>query len=359
MIIIIIITKGKDDITLRTTHGYWLSTACLALLLVLGACGSTDNAGESTVDTNQTEQGSNLSPDTEQETDAPDTEDVSQEGATRTYTHVSGDSNIPVKPQRIVSDWYYGELVALGVKPIGLTSYVLTHHPFIEPEGTEDIGATPNLEKVLELQPDLILLYGNNENYEQFSKIAPTVGLELYPDPIKTMQVFGDLLGREQEANDWTNNFNAKVDAAKDKLADQIAADETFTIFTVWRNELRVYGDINMGGYILYNALGMTPQERVLSDIIQGESVNAGHAISMEELSSFAGDHIILTTFDADELSAELKESGIWKGLEAVKNGQVYEIDFDLLYNEDPVAMEQQLDILTELLVGDGATATP
>ncbi|WP_020618333.1 ABC transporter substrate-binding protein [Paenibacillus daejeonensis] len=334
---------------MRTTYGYWLSAACLALLLLLSACGST----------NQTEQGTNLSSDTEQETDAPDTEDVSQEGATRTYTHVSGESKIPVKPQRVVSDWYYGELVALGVRPIGLTSYVLTHHPFIEPEGTEDIGSTPNLEKVLELQPDLILLYGNNENYEQFSKIAPTVGLELYPDPINTMQVFGDLLGREQEANDWIANFEAKTAAAKAKLAEHIGKDETFTIFTVWRKELRVYGDINMGGYILYNALGLSPQERVLSDIIQGESINAGHAISMEELSSFAGDHIILTTFDADELTAELKESGIWQGLEAVQNGQVYEIDFDLIYNEDPVAMEHQLDLLTDLLTQDKAAVTP
>jgi len=106
-------------------------------------------------------------------------------------------------------------------------------------------------------------------------------------------------------------------------------------------------------------ALGLKPQERVLSDIINGEAINAGTAISMEELPSFAGDHIILTTFDGDELAAELKQSGLWQGLDAVKNGNVHEVDFDLLYNEDPVAMEHQLDFLTELLANptDAETA--
>ncbi|MFS0724897.1 ABC transporter substrate-binding protein [Paenibacillus sp. 1P07SE] len=343
---------------MRTTYNHWLGTGCLLLLLLLSACGGTNDGADIADDANQTEQGAASSTDTTHAEPAS-TEIDSQEGATRTYTHVSGESEIPARPERIVSDWYYGELVALGVKPIGLTSYVLNNHPFIEPEGTEDIGATPNLEKVLELQPDLILLYGTNENYEQFDKIAPTVGLELYPDPLNAMRVFGDLLGREQEAEDWISRFEEKTEAAKSRLADRIGTDETFTIFTVWRKELRVYGDINMGGYILYKALGLHPQERVLSDIIEGNAVNAGTAISMEELPSFAGDHIILTTFDGDELTAELKESGIWQGLEAVQNGKVYEVDFDLLYNEDPVAMERQLDILTELLAEETVAATP
>lgn len=340
----------------RTSKGYWLAAISIALMLLVSACGADQTAEPA--NTEQTEQGIHATTDNEQE--EASTGGAETKETTRSYTHVSGESEIPVKPERVVSDWYYGELVALGVKPIGLTSYVLANHPYIQQEGTEDIGATPNLEKVLELQPDLILLYGDNENYEQFGKIAPTVGLELQPDPIHTMKVFGDLLGREQEAEAWIANFEAKTEAARARLADRIGPDETFTIFTVWRKELRVYGDINMGGYVLYKALGLKPQARVQSDIINGEAINAGTVISMEELPSFAGDHIILTTFDGDELAADLKQSGLWQGLDAVKNGNVYEVDFDVLYNEDPVAMEHQLDFLTELLANPAdAETTP
>ncbi|MBD2847823.1 ABC transporter substrate-binding protein [Paenibacillus sp. IB182496] len=337
-----------------------LSIMLLAVAFILGACGSTNANTESASSTAQEEGADNATggnaPDGAQKSegeaasDAPsETEDMP---ATRLYEHVSGETEIPTEPKRIVSDWYYGDMVALGVKPIGLTSYVLNNHPFIEPDGTEDIGSTPNLEKVLEMEPDLIVLYGHNDSYEEFSKIAPTIGVELYPDPINSVQVFGDILGKQEEAEQWIADFEAKVEQAQQKIAGHVAPDETFTIFTVWRDELRVYGDINMGGYILYKALQLQPQERVLRDIIEGDAVNAGSPISREALPSFAGDHIILTVFDGEDTEQTLKDSAIWKSLEAVQNDRVYEIDFDLLYNEDPVAMEQQIDILTDAITG-------
>ncbi|RXZ83496.1 iron ABC transporter substrate-binding protein [Paenibacillaceae bacterium] len=335
-----------------------LGIILLACVMVLGACGKSSETDKGTSNkassgTESQEKSGNENAE-ESSTNAANAanDDNASEVAVKLYKHVSGETEIPVEPKRIVSDWYYGDFVALGVKPVGLTSYVLNNHPFIEAAGTEDIGSTPNLEKVIELEPDLIVLYGNNENYEQFSKIAPTIGMELYPDPMNSVRVFGDIVGKKEEAEQWISNFEAKVDEAKQTIAGKLGSEETFTIFTVWRKELRVYGDINMGGYLLYKALQLQPQERVLSDVINGDAVNAGRAISMEEMASFAGDNIILTVFDGEELEKDLKESAIWQGLDAVKNNKVYEVDFNLLYNEDPVAMEHQLDILTELITG-------
>lgn len=315
-------------------------TGALLFLLLAAGCGGTTGKGMNETGESAQLGGAAL---TEQQ--------ANNDKATRVYKNMLGETEIPVYPKRIVSDWYYGDLVALGVKPIGLTSYVLNNHPYIAKEGTHDIGSTPNVEKVLELEPDLIILYGDSKQAETLSKIAPTIGLELFPDPFKSVRLFGELLGKEKEAEQWISRYNGKVEAAKKKIAGKVGSEETFTIFTVWRKELRVYGAINMGGYVMYNSLGLKPQQRVYADIISANKANAGYAISLEELASFAGDHIMLTVFDGEEQAAELKNSPIWKGLPAVKNGRVYEVDFNLLYNEDPVAMEHQLDLITDKIV--------
>lgn len=324
-----------------------MTALLLLILFVTAACGGNNNEPSGAAN-NETENAS--TGETAQQENQEDA-DQAEEPATKIYKNVYGDTEIPAHPQRIVSDWYYGDMVALGVKPVGLTSFVLNNHPYIKPEGTSDVGNLINLEATAALEPDLIILYGNNDKHEEFEKIAPTIGVEIQPNPINAVRIFGEILGKEAEAEQWIVDYEAKIEAAKSKIAGKVAEDETFTIFNVWKDGLRVYGNINMGGYILYDELGIQPQERVLNDIINGKEINAGTEISMEEIASFAGDNIILTSYQGDELKGQMLESEVWKGLDAVKNSKVYEIDYNLLYNEDPVAMMNQVEVLTDLIL--------
>ncbi|OMF37706.1 hypothetical protein BK133_03965 [Paenibacillus sp. FSL H8-0548] len=276
-------------------------------------------------------------------------DDTSTEAATRVYEHMAGSSEIPVKAERVVTDWYYGQLVALGLKPIGTDDYVLNNHPFIEQAGTESIGQS--LEKVIDLQPDLIISWGDGK-YEQFSKIAPTVPLELSGGPKDSVRIFGEILGREAEAEQWITAFDDKILAARQKVSSTIGADETFTIFNIWKNTLRVYGFVNMGGYALYEALQVTPAPKV--DEVFRNSEEWYREISFEVISEFAGDHIILTSYDPDGTSTVLKDleaSPIWNNLDAVKNGRVHTINYNYLYNDDPIAIENQIDILADAIL--------
>lgn len=279
-----------------------------------------------------------------------DTEaDAKTAAATRVYEHMAGSSEIPVKAERVVTDWYYGQLVALGLKPVGTDDYVLKNHPFIEQAGTESIGQS--MEKIIELQPDLIISWGSAK-YEDFSKIAPTVPLELSGGPKESVRIFGDILGRETEAEQWITQFDAKVRNARQKVADNISPDETFTIFNIWKNTLRVYGFVNMGGYALYEALEVKPAPKV--DELFRNSEEWYREISFEVIPEFAGDHIILTSYDPDGTSTVLKDleaSAVWQSLDAVKNGRVHTIDYNYLYNDDPVAIENQVEILADAIV--------
>jgi iron complex transport system substrate-binding protein len=61
-----------------------------------------------------------------------------------------------------------------------------------------------------------------------------------------------------------------------------------------------------------------------------------------------------LTTNDPEGTSTVLKElenSPLWKNLKAVKNGNVHVVYYNYLYNDDPIAVENQIDILADAIL--------
>ena len=105
----------------------------------------------------------------------------------RTVEHAMGETCIPINPQRLVtlSDFTLHHALVLGVKPIGhaFDGWRDKVPPYLtgrrnEIEALEEIGteAQPDLEKILDLKPDLII--GSawvREAYPLLSQIAPTV----------------------------------------------------------------------------------------------------------------------------------------------------------------------------------------
>ncbi|MCW3795373.1 AraC family transcriptional regulator [Paenibacillus sp. LS1] len=273
---------------------------------------------------------------------------------TRMYKHLKGETEIPVNPQRVVSFYHLGELMALGVKPVGTTTYILDNPHISDKTGITDVGVPPDAEKILSLQPDLIVTTPTfaeltEGGYEALSKIAPTIVIEQNNEPIKDIEMFGDILGKQEEAKQWNEKFTAKIAEYKAKISPYVRADETFSILNVRPDALFVYGDTNMGGNIIYKYLGLKPAAKVESDVIHGETWE----ISTEVIPEFIGDRLFLAVNEG----AEDKLKDVQKLIDASpagKAGHVYSINFDQFLPSDPIAVEKQLDIITDLIVGDG-----
>ncbi|OXS60328.1 hypothetical protein B1A99_07780 [Cohnella sp. CIP 111063] len=270
---------------------------------------------------------------------------------TRIYEHLKGQTEIPVKPQRVVSLFHLGELMAIGVKPVGATTYILNNPLIGDTSDIADVGVPPDAEKILSLEPDLIITTAPfaevvEGGYDALSQIAPTIVVEQYNDPIKDVEMFGDILGKQEEARQWNEAFATKIAEYKDKISPLIKSDETFSILNVRPGSLFVYGDTNMGGNIIYKYLGLKPNEKVKTDVINGETWE----ISAEVLTDFIGDHLLLAVNEGAE--EDLK--GVDKFIQnspAGKAGNVYNIDFNQFLFSDPISVEQQLDIIAGLLV--------
>lgn len=335
-------SKEGDTSMFRFSRPAFGAMMVLCTSLILSACQASNSTGGAAAAQEPASQ------------TATATKSNSAAAETKVYKHLKGETAIPVHPQRVVSFFHLGELIALGVKPVGTTTYVLDNPHISDKTGITDIGIPPDAEKILSLQPDLIVTTPAlaeivEGGYDALSKIAPTIVIEQNNEPIKDIEMFGDILGKQEEAKQWNEKFKAKIAEYKAKISPYVRADETFTILNVRPDALFVYGDTNMGGNIIYKYLGLKPAAKVESDVIHGETWE----VSSEVIPEFIGDRLFL----AVNKGAEDKLKDVQKLVDASpagKSGHVYSIDFDQFLPSDPIAVEKQLDIITDLIIGDG-----
>ncbi|MGO4547794.1 ABC transporter substrate-binding protein [Paenibacillus sp. 2TAB23] len=297
-----------------------LSTFALMGALLLG-CGSSN--------TNE----SNTASPTAETTEAPAaTEEAA--ATTRMFTDWSKhEVEVPVAPQRVI---YHGEttgdLLALGVKPIGIMVDAIKG-TVMENQlpDVEDVGFPLSVEKSLSLKPDLIIFSNSDEQqYEAISKVAPTVTFNTFDKLDVRMRFLGDLFNKKQEAEDWLAAHAVKMSEMWAELhANGVKEGETASVFTMYPgNRLFIMAGAGLPQF-LYEEGGFKPTP-IIQDLIDKETGFA--EISAELLPQYAADRIfILNPVDpaAQESTSDLLKSEIWQKLPAVQSGQVY--NFDIL----------------------------
>jgi iron complex transport system substrate-binding protein len=280
-----------------------------------------------------------------------------EEKATRTFKMANGkEVEIPTHPKRVVMPYeFLGNALALDVKPIATTQAVM-ENPFIKDQikEIENVGNPISLEKVTELNPDLIIVYLEDQ-YEQLSKIAPTVVIPFghYKGIEEEIRVFGDILGKKKEAEEWIKQFDKKAAVAREKLEGVIGQNETVGIYELQGKDFYVFGN-NFGraGQVIYNALQLTPPEKIKKEVIEGPQ--QWKMISLEALPDYAADHMFWTVYrteGTDQVEKEMKNSAIWKNLNAVKNNHVYEMKMENVWFTDAISLEHQLDLVVDTLL--------
>jgi len=313
----------------------------LAIIMILAACNSGTGSGT----TEPTAAGSeSTTSSTETNTDSS--------GATPIYKSLSGDVEIPAEPKRIVTDMYVSDLLALGIKPVGSIKYYL-ENPFYadQVEGIENIGdrGAVSLEKVVALDPDLIITYSDKaEEIESYQKIAPTVVIPYgtFTNVEDEIRGFGELMNKSEEAEAWLKTYNERIEAARAKVKAVIKPEETFSILEVSDKSYYGYGDnFGRGGQAVYRALELAPLEITKKELM-GDT--QWKEISREVVGDYAGDHIFLTV---GENNKNYQGDAIWQSLPAVKNNQVYELLEDRYWYFDPIAIQGQAEEFADMIV--------
>lgn len=263
----------------------------------------------------------------------------------RTVSTDKGDVEIPVHPERIVSDYYLGEFLAVDTKPVIASPYAL-NNPYLKDyvSGIEPMNVTSaetNQEMIAETNPDLIVTI-TEADYEKYSKIAPTVYVQDGKRSDEELfRYLADLVGKSDEAETYIKDFNEKVEAVKPEI-QQIVGDQTVSIVEVWPQQVYSMGShFARGGSILYDMWGLKAPEKVQREMVDGDKQY--ETISLEALPEYTGDFILYGVL-ADTDPAFLEDSKVWNNLPAVQNGKVMSYEQVAWMHRDPITLSGQLE---------------
>ncbi|MCC0580394.1 ABC transporter substrate-binding protein [Streptomyces californicus] len=303
--------------TLRSLRPRALAAVSLATVaaLSLSACGSSDDSGS----------GSDSAPGS---------------GSTRTVKTAMGDVEVREAPERVVvlDTAELDSALTLGVKPVGsthadVTSGFLDYLPKDQVAGIEDVGQmmTPNLEAIAALKPDLILTskVRHGDKYAELSKIAPTVMTENTGYPWKeNFRLHAEALGKQAEAKKVTADYAQHVADVTKALGgkEKAAATEVNMVRFVEGADIRIYGRKNYIATILADVGLGRPA------IVDKAKDGFSYDVSPEKIDLADADAVFHSTYGDPKKAKETETTGggLWKNMDAVKNGKVFPVDDQL-----------------------------
>ena len=252
----------------------------------------------------------------------------------KTIVHDFGTTELKKAPKRIVIlDNLYGEILEpLDLTPVGATT---------EQEGSQEFSTlfkkhykdadvvsvgwqkTPDLEKIKELKPDLILMTVEQEDlYEDLSEIAPTVGYRINTDENwdyhETSLKVAEIFDKRDEMKDALDRMDAKEAVFAENVKAKFG-DQKLMYLRVTDNEIRYYAYGHFGylydTYKFNRAQTFNPE-----DMYQ--------VIDIDKLKDLNPDLLIVQADSQELLDNKLKNSPVWTSLKAVQNNKVIYADY-------------------------------
>ncbi|EKU41983.1 iron-uptake system binding protein [Lysinibacillus fusiformis ZB2] len=278
----------------------------------------------------------------ESSTDTPKEESTNENGA-RTIEYLGESYEVPEKVERIVVTGAMEameDMVVLDVHPVGAIA-IGGKFPELYASVTdkaESIGEKikPNFEKILELNPDVIL--GSTKFPEEvqskLEKIAPTILVShISTNWESNLNVLAELTGKQADAEKILSTYKANIEAAKSTLTEKLQ-DQKVAAIRIRGGQAYVYPKEVFLNAVLYGELGLA----VPNEVAKAKSQEA---ISVEQLADMNPDYLFVqfsTDENADAPNAleDFKKNPIIQNITAFKNDQVFVNVLDPLMEGGP-----------------------
>lgn len=243
-------------------------------------------------------------------------------------------------------------LLAIGIKPAGsaIGGGVGDFLPHVASmlEGTAKLGKVtdPNMEAVLELEPDYIFTdtHFGGETVASLEKIAPVIAMDSDIGSWKEhLLETASLFDRKQQAEQFIEQYEQQAENVKQLISSELGENPKVVAVRVTGKELRAQSMNRPVGPILYEDLALQPVD-ALKDIAEGEPYAV---ISREILPELDPDAIFLIVNNDDDAKRsydELQGNAVWKNLRAVKNDHVYVLDGQTWLDYSALGQKMALD---------------
>lgn len=252
----------------------------------------------------------------------------------KTIVHDFGTTELKKAPKRIVIlDNLYGEILEpLDLTPVGATTVQEGSQEFstlfkkhYKDADVVSVGwqKSPDLEKIKELKPDLILMTVDQEGlYDKLSEIAPTVGYRINTDENwdyhETSLKVAEIFDKRDEMKDALDRMDAKEAVFAENVKAKFG-DQKLMYLRVTGNDIRYYAYGHFGylydTYKFNRAQTFNPE-----DMYQ--------VIDIDKLKDLNPDLLIVQADSQELLDNKLKNTPVWSNLKAVQNNNVIYADY-------------------------------
>lgn len=222
--------------------------------------------------------------------------------------------------------------LGLGDKIVGVTSYCDYPEEALEKEKIGDFNGI-NLERVIELEPDLVINYGpgnEEENLRLQEAGIQVLGYlpESIDEVIETIKSIGKATGVEDKAQTVTENMLEKKDEILEKIKD---TEKVKVFYEIWHDPLQAAG----AGSFMDNLINLANGDNIAKDA-EGEYPQ----YDLEQLVE-RDPEVYLTSADMPDKTVEsiLQRPG-YSGITAIKEGNVYILDANITSRPGPRIIE-------------------
>lgn len=278
----------------------------------------------------------------ESSTDTPKEESTNENG-TRTIEYLGESYEVPEKVERMVVTGAMEameDMVVLDIHPVGAIA-IGGKFPELYASVTdkaESIGEKikPNFEKILELNPDIIL--GSTKFPEEvqskLEKIAPTILVShISTNWESNLNLLAELTGKQADAEKILSTYKAGIEVAKSTLTEKLQ-DQKVAAIRIRGGQAYVYPKEVFLNAVLYGELGLAVPDEVAK-------AKSQEAISVEQLADMNPDYLFVQfstdeNADAPNALVDFKKNPIIQNITAFKNDQVFVNVLDPLMEGGP-----------------------
>lgn len=251
-------------------------------------------------------------------------------------THSLGEIEVVKNPAKVVI-FDYGTLdtfraLGLSDKVVGLPAKNLP--PYLEGfKSVESTGSVvePNLEKINELAPDLIIISGRlTKFYDKLNAIAPTLFVSLnnadfmnsFENKITSL---ARLYGEEVKAQNELDALKAEANAIK----ESVNSDKRALILLTNSNRMSAFGSGSRFG-IIHDVLGIKVADENIKVGTHGNSVNAEYILKINPDYIFVVDRNVIVK--NKERAADVLNNELVAKTNAAQNGKIIYLDPNFWY---------------------------
>ncbi len=255
-------------------------------------------------------------------------------------------------PERIISlspsNTEISFALGLGDRIVGVTEYC--NYP---PEAEEKVAVggfdSPSIEKIIELEPDLVLASTiHNEEVPRLEELDITVLVieastlsELYD----SMSLVAKMTGVPDAGEELIDSMRERIDAVEKKVSSVDPEDKVRVFYEVYSDPLMSAGE----GAFINEIISLAGGENIFGDVAENYP-----QISAETVAERQPEIILYPDYHgtADFVSDEMAGRPGWESVPAVENKRIYAVSDDVFARPGPRVVEA-VEEAAELLYPD------